>query len=57
MAKNSLELKLPPGPPHHSIQNKELSPLKKGMDIMIDYVQLPAAPSLWPVSEIPYPSC
>ena len=25
MAQNSLELKLPSGPPHHSMQNKELS--------------------------------
>ena len=25
MAENSLELKLPSGPPHHSMQNKELS--------------------------------
>ena len=27
------------------------------MDIKIDYVQLPADPSLWPVSGIPYLSC
>ena len=39
--------------PHHSIQIKELSPLQKGMDIKIDYIQLPADPSLWLVSEIP----
>ena len=57
MAQNSLELKLPPDPPHHSIQNKELSPPKKGMDIKIDYVQFPANPSLWPVSGIPRTSC
>ena len=52
-AQNSLELNPPPDPPHHSIQNKELSPPKKGMDIKIDYLQLPADPSLWLVSEIP----
>ena len=56
-AQNSLELKLPPGPPHHSRQNKELSPLKKGRDMETDYVQLPADPSLRLVSGIPYPSC
>ena len=27
------------------------------MDIKIDYVQLLADPSLWPVSGIPYPGC
>jgi len=42
-AENSLELKLPPGPPHHSMQNKELSHLKgKKMDIKVDCAQLPA---------------
>ena len=56
-AQNSLELNPPPDPPHHSIQNKELSPLKKGMDAKMDYIQLPADPSLRPVSGIPCPSC
>ena len=45
MAQNSLELDSPPGPPHHSMQNKELSHPKKKMDIKIDYAQLPAGPA------------
>ena len=46
-AQNSLELKLPSRPSyHHSVQNKELSPLKKGMDFKIDYIQLTADTSL-----------
>ena len=45
MAQNSLELKLPSRSPHHSIQNKELSHLKKKMDIKVDYAQLPAGPA------------
>ena len=32
----------PPGPPHHSMQNKELSHPKKKMDINVDYDQLSA---------------
>ena len=36
-AQNSLELNSLPGPPHHSMQNKELSHLKeKKMDIKVD---------------------
>ena len=35
----------------------KLSPLKKGMDIKIDYIQLPADPSLRLVSGIPCPNC
>ena len=47
MAQNSLELKnSPPGPPHHSMQNKELSnPKEKKMDVKVDYAQLPAGPA------------
>ena len=46
-AQNSLGLKLPSRSSYrHSIQNKELSPLKKGMDIKIDYIQLTADISL-----------
>ena len=45
MAQNSLELKLPLDPPHHSMQNKELSHPKKKMDIKVDYTQLPAGPA------------
>ena len=56
-AQNSLELKLPLDPPHHSMQNKELSHPKKKMDIKVDYTQLPAGPSLWPISRIPCSSC
>ena len=41
MAQNSLELKLPSGLPHHSMQNKELSHLKKKLDLKVDYAQLP----------------
>ena len=47
----------PPGLSHHSIQNKELSLPKKGMNIKIDYVQLPVGPNLRLVSRIPCPSC
>ena len=36
---------------------KNFLPPKKGMDAKMDYVQLPADPSLWPVSGIPCPSC
>ena len=36
---------------------QEPSPLKKAMDIKIDYVQLPADPSLQQVSGIPCPNC
>ena len=52
-AQNSLELKLPsrPSPPFYT-EERTFSP-KKGMDIQIDYVQLPANPSLWPASGIP----
>ena len=32
-AQNSLELNSPPGPPHHSMQNQELSHPKKKIDI------------------------
>ena len=32
-AQNSLELNSPPDPPHHSMQNQELSHPKKKMDI------------------------
>ena len=46
----------PPGPPHHSMQNKELSHRKKKMEIKVDYTQLPACPSLWPIFRIPCPS-
>ena len=35
------------------VQNKELSPPKKGMNIKIAYLQLPSGPSLQPVSGIP----
>ena len=40
-AQNSLEAKLP----------SRSSPLKKGMDLKIDYVQLPVNPSLRPSQE------
>ena len=43
-AQGSLELKLPSSPPHHSMPNKELSHLKKKMDIKVDYAQLPTGP-------------
>ena len=58
MAQNSLELKLPSGssPPFHAKQ-RTLSPKgEKKMDIKVDYAQLPAGPSLWPISRIPCPS-
>ena len=59
MAQNSLELKLPSrtSPSFDKKFYNELSPPEKGMDIKIDYVQLLANPSLWPVSGIPYPGC
>ena len=38
------------------MQNKKLSPEEKKMDIKVDYAQLPAGPSLWPISRIPRPS-
>ena len=38
------------------MQNKELAQQKKKMDIKVDYAQLPASPSLWPISRIPCPS-
>ena len=38
------------------MQNKELSHPKEKMDIKVDYAQLPASPSLWPISRIPCPS-
>jgi hypothetical protein len=38
------------------MQNKGSSHLKKKMDIKVDYAQLPAGPSLWPISRIPYTS-
>ena len=44
-----------PGLSHRSVQNKEFSPPKNGMYMNIDYVQLPAGPSLRPVSGIPCP--
>ena len=56
MAQNSLELKLPPDPPHHSMQNEELSHPKKKMNLKVDYAQLPVSPSLWLISRIPCPS-
>ena len=39
------------------MQNKELSHQKgkKKMDIKVDYAQLPAGRSLWPISRIPCP--
>ena len=55
-AQNSLELKLPLDPPHHSMQNKELSPEEKKMDIKVDYTQLPVSPRLWQIARIPCPS-
>ena len=42
LAQNSLELKIPPGTPDHSMQNKELSHPKK---IKVVYTQLPAGPA------------
>ena len=33
------------GPPHHSMQNKELSHPKKKVDIKVDYDQLLASPA------------
>ena len=45
MAQNSLELNYTPGPPNHSMQNKELSHPKKKMDIKVYYAQLPAGPA------------
>ena len=56
MAQNSLELNSSLGPPHHSMQNKVLSHWKKKMDIKVDCAQLPASPTLWPISRIPCPS-
>ena len=48
-AQNSLELNSLPGPPHHSMQNKELShPKEKKMDIKVDYTQLPAGTASGP---------
>lgn len=44
-AQHSLELNSPPGPPHHSMQNKELSHPKKKMDIKVDYTLLPPGPA------------
>ena len=45
-AQNTLELKLPSGPPHHSVQNKKLSDWRGGkMDIKVDYAQFPACPA------------
>ena len=44
-AQNSLELNSLPGPPHHSMQNKELSHPNKKMDIKVDCTQLPAGPA------------
>ena len=38
------------------MQNKDVSHRKKKMDIKVDYAQLPAGPSLWPISRIPRPS-
>ena len=57
MAQNSLELKLPFRflPPFYAKQ-RTLSPEGKKMDIKFDYAQLPASPSLWPISRIPCPS-
>ena len=48
---------LPPSPPHHSMQNKELFHPKKKMDINVDYAQLPSSPSLWQISRSACPSC
>ena len=45
MAQNSLVLKLPLGPPHHSMQNKEFSHLKKKMDIKVDYTSSQLVPA------------
>ena len=42
---NSLELKLPLGPTHHSMQNKELSHLKIKIDFKVEYALLPAGPA------------
>jgi len=55
-AQNSLELKPPSGfsPPLFAKQ-RTLSPEEK-MDLKVDYTQLPASPSLWPISRIPCPS-
>ena len=55
-AQHSLELNSPPGPPHHSMQNQELSPKEKNGH-WVDYDRLPPGPSLWPISKIPCPSC
>jgi len=56
-AQNSLELKLPLGssPPFYAKQ-RTLS-LEEKNGIKVDYAQLPAGPSLWPISRIPCPSC
>ena len=53
-AQNSLELKLPSGssPPFYA---KQLSHPKEKVDIKVDYNQLPAGPSLWPISRISCP--
>ena len=57
VAQNSLELNSPLGPPHHSMQNKELSHRKeKKREKKVDYAQLPVGPSLWLISRIPCPS-
>ena len=40
----------------YSMQNKELSHRKKKMDMKVDYAQLPAGPSLWPISEFLVPA-
>ena len=58
-AQNSLKLKLPFGPPHHSTQNKEISHLKekkKKKDVKVDYAQFPAGPASGPFSEFLAPA-
>ena len=47
MAQNSLALRFHSGPPHHSMQNKELfhPKGKKKKDIKVDCAQLPAGPA------------
>ena len=55
-AQNSLELNPLQILPTILYRIKNFLPPKKGMDAKTDYVQLPADPSLWPVSGIPCPS-
>ena len=49
-------LKTPPVLPTVLCKMKNSLTRRKKMDHMVDYTQLPASPSLWPISRIPCPS-